>query len=619
MRTLREVTVRATPTRYAAGSRVSGSDSLWMHANRNRSLADVLAAVAPLYIRNYGPGQLATVSFRGTSANHTNVLWNGFSLNSPTLGLVDLNTVPTGGFGQVWMQHGNTAALYGSGGVGGSVLLESEPVFKPDRQTRIHAEAGSFGHGAMGGWHRQSSARWHLQTQVSYQNSQNDFSYRNTAVFGSPRERQQNAAARQWSLSQDADFQKNARNAFSARVWLVQMHREIQPAMGTPANGANQTDRNWRTMLGWRHLSRWGTTQLKAAYFNDRLLYVSDPNIRSESRVHTWQGHIQHERAWRDRVFVTAGGEWQHFRADISSGYQGAVESRSSVFWQTRWQPWTSLELTLNARQAWVDGFDPPFTPYAGAKWRLLAKTNWQLHAKGNYARGYRVPTLNDRFWQGVGAAGNPRLLPENSRGWELGLAPQFAKSGVSLESEFTYFRNRIGEWIQWLPENNVWQPQNLAQVATQGLETSLRLKLHRKRWQWGSTLQYAYTQAEQTASRNPGDVLGRQLIYVPRHQGSWTITVLHGPWTATFGLNVTGERYGLAYNRTLRPFALAQATVGRTFPMGRTPHHWEVQARADNLFNTVYQTYEGYAMPGVSGQLRVLFHFSHLNPNPKP
>ncbi|GAB2500841.1 hypothetical protein GCM10027187_75720 [Streptosporangium sandarakinum] len=49
---------------------------------------------SPLYLKSYGNGMTATVAFRGTTASHTAVLWNGFNIALPTLGLSDFALLP---------------------------------------------------------------------------------------------------------------------------------------------------------------------------------------------------------------------------------------------------------------------------------------------------------------------------------------------------------------------------------------------------------------------------------------------------------------------------------------------------------------------------------------------
>ncbi|MEM1218588.1 MAG: Plug domain-containing protein, partial [Bacteroidota bacterium] len=54
-----------------------------------------------LHIKDYGPGRLSTLTLRGGSAGQSQVVWNGIPLNAPTLGLLDLSTLPTSNAGRV--------------------------------------------------------------------------------------------------------------------------------------------------------------------------------------------------------------------------------------------------------------------------------------------------------------------------------------------------------------------------------------------------------------------------------------------------------------------------------------------------------------------------------------
>ncbi|MCY0536351.1 TonB-dependent receptor plug domain-containing protein, partial [Klebsiella pneumoniae] len=75
-------------------------------------------------------GQLTTLSFRGTSANHTALLWNGININAPTVGQTDYSTVPLLGFDEMAIQYGSAASCVGTDAIGGSILLGSAPRWK---------------------------------------------------------------------------------------------------------------------------------------------------------------------------------------------------------------------------------------------------------------------------------------------------------------------------------------------------------------------------------------------------------------------------------------------------------------------------------------------------------
>lgn len=69
------VTVRAiAPERFLAGQKLQRIDSTTLLQFRFSTITDLLTYNTPLAFKSYGPGQLVTVAFRGTSANHTAVL-----------------------------------------------------------------------------------------------------------------------------------------------------------------------------------------------------------------------------------------------------------------------------------------------------------------------------------------------------------------------------------------------------------------------------------------------------------------------------------------------------------------------------------------------------------------
>src|SRR4051812_12993113 len=92
---LKEVIVTSNRlVNFSAGTKVNDIDSLALAQHNSTNLADLLADESPVFIKSYGLGSLATTSFRGGSANHTAILWNGFNINSPMNGQLDLSLVP---------------------------------------------------------------------------------------------------------------------------------------------------------------------------------------------------------------------------------------------------------------------------------------------------------------------------------------------------------------------------------------------------------------------------------------------------------------------------------------------------------------------------------------------
>ena len=94
------------------------------------SLSDLLNYNSSIYFKQYGRGQLSTVSFRGTTASQTAVVWNGININSQLTGETDFNTITSNDYNSISVKAGGGSVLYGSGAIGGTVHLNNELFFK---------------------------------------------------------------------------------------------------------------------------------------------------------------------------------------------------------------------------------------------------------------------------------------------------------------------------------------------------------------------------------------------------------------------------------------------------------------------------------------------------------
>ena len=93
--TIPEVVVYGNRPMKEIGIQQTKLDSVTLKENIALSMADVLTFNSPIFVKNYGRATLSTVAFRGTSASHTQVTWNGMRINSPMLGTVDFSTIPS--------------------------------------------------------------------------------------------------------------------------------------------------------------------------------------------------------------------------------------------------------------------------------------------------------------------------------------------------------------------------------------------------------------------------------------------------------------------------------------------------------------------------------------------
>ena len=109
----------------------------------SNSFNKILEKNTTIYVKSYGA--LNTPSFRGTSASHTLVSWNGIPINSSASGLTDLRLLPSNGFNNLGISYGGNSTIFGSGSIGGTIHLNNIPIFTKSNNSNLIIEKGSFG------------------------------------------------------------------------------------------------------------------------------------------------------------------------------------------------------------------------------------------------------------------------------------------------------------------------------------------------------------------------------------------------------------------------------------------------------------------------------------------
>ena len=589
------------PAYFAAGAHLTTLDSATLAPFATGTLADALLAATPLYVKSYGPGQLASLSIRGTSARHAAVQWHGFNLNFPSLGEADFALLPNAGFRGITVQHGPSSALYGTGAVGGAVVLDNAPDWQPGPRARLQLEAGSFGLWAQRAEAGFSNGRLTTRTTLLNRQATNDFPYEVRTYRGRETQRQVNAALSQQSLTQDVAVRLGQHHELTAAAWLTRADRQIQPSIGSANTHARELDESQRLLLGYAHRTARAETAVRLAYLADRINYRNDQLPVSDARTRSVQTQLEHTRQLGQHFNLRGGAELQRFQARVADYGQRITENRAAFFALLRYATANDqLRVSLNVRQALVLGRRPPLAPTLGAEWRVWQYQQQQLSLKGNVARSYRAPTLNERYWQ---PGGNPALLPETGFGYEGGLRYGNAERWTA---ELTAYQLTVDDWVQWTPgAGSIWSPQNLRQVRTRGVEATVE-----RQWRLGAyaaTVQagYALTDAQKVSGYvTDASPAGLPLPYVPRHTATLAVRQNWQMWQLQLQGNLTSQRYTTASANTALPgYGLLNATLERTL---RWQQNWQLSGRAQvfNLTDTAYQSYEGRAAPGRSWQL---------------
>ena len=143
--TLDEVVVSATKTeekRKDVSNSMIVVDEMDIEESPAKTLGELLANEPGLDWRTRGDygGAAGEIHIRGMSGNATQIRVNGVTVNSPSLGVADVNKIPLNSIERIEVVKGSGSVLYGSGAMGGTINIITK---RPEREEiDLKASAG---------------------------------------------------------------------------------------------------------------------------------------------------------------------------------------------------------------------------------------------------------------------------------------------------------------------------------------------------------------------------------------------------------------------------------------------------------------------------------------------
>jgi iron complex outermembrane receptor protein len=589
---LAEVAVYAPALdRFAQGQKTVSFEKKDLEAYAARSLGDLLQEKSPVFVRQYGAGMLASPSFRGTSAGHTAVFWNGLPINSISLGQSDLSILPIQAIDHVEVHFGSSGALFGNEAIGGSVHLDTKVQFGQGFKGRLSQTIGSFGLSNSAVSTVFSGKSFSTQTKVYRQFARNDFPFRDLSKPGTPLVRAENAQTEQMGLVHDLAWNLSEKSQLKASLWWNRADRQIQPVMGSATRDMQQ-DHSWRAVLDYFRFGNNSVWNVKAGWVSDQLIF-NDSENRTRQFLLATDWDMQKSENWTFKI----GARGTFAQGDLST--YSATDQRLELYQSAKWEANERLSFSANFRQLAYQNQLEPFLPGLGLDFLMLEKERNQLLLKVSVGKGFKVPTLNDRFWN---PGGNPDLLPEKSQNGEIGLH-WLKKGDFAWEQSLTYYRMQVDNWIIWLPQGAIWSPQNIREVRNQGLEYQGKGTWEAGQWTWQARGSYTYSQALDLTSdaQNP-----QQLPYTPEHQANANLEAERSGFSVNLSTFYIGQRaIGTGNARIMEGYQLWNA--GLSF----TQLRWKklqlpISFQVLNLLNRDYQVLYLRAMPGRSYQINL-------------
>jgi len=590
-RQLQTVQITAPAIRdHTPGERNQSWDAQALQAMSSSHLGELLAAESGVFVKSYGLGSSATTSIRGGSAGHTQVIWNGLPIDNPMLGQLDFSLMPISLVDNVAVAFGGNSASWGSGAIGGTVFLKNE--FSPKKGLRVNGqtEMGSFGWQSHQLKLQYSDGQWQQDLRLTRQLGDNDFSYSVSPVL--PKRKQENAALKQNAMQYGLSWCPHQDQEFSLRTWWQKTDREIPPTTVQNRSEAQQSDAFVRTVLSWKRIGSNGLFSAKTGIFKENQEYL-DPLINLRAANDFWKLLAEVEQEWqfnqKQKIQIGLNNPW--IESDSKSYGQAHQQNRTAIFASLRQQvgDWSGQ---LNARQELVDGKPVPFVPSLGIHGTL---TDW-LELNSKLSRNYRLPTLNDLFWE---PGGNEELVAETGWSEEVGLNSTFGKTPFRLTYSITAFNRNIDNWIQWSIRDggSFYSPENITSVWSRGIEQHLGIQFQVKKTNFHLRSGYDFIKSTyQEAVSTPRFDKGEQLIYTPEHQVFGSFSINRKSVSLKYQHRATGEVD--TQNVGILPgYQVASLRIENNWSY----RSWKARLflTIENLWDSEYRVIERRAMPG--------------------
>ncbi|MFN7117054.1 MAG: TonB-dependent receptor plug domain-containing protein [Saprospiraceae bacterium] len=586
---------RQTPVGYQATT----LDSSRLQLTPSLSLADVLQQNTGIFIKSYGLGSLATSAMRGASAQHTAVVWNGFPIQNPMLGQLDLALLPASLLDAVQVQHGGNGALWGSGAVGGVLQLNNNFPFDQGWQIRWNSQIGSFSQLHNDVKISFSNKKLANSTRLLHQTAENDFPYRITP--DAPEQRQQHAGFQQIAILQENRFYIKSNQHVNFRLWWSQAEQEIPPTTTQNFSVAEQNNEFLRATLDWQLAHKQWIIQARTGVFYD-FFHYRDSLAGVNSPSHSWSAISEAEAQWnlhsQHRVHF---GIHHTYATGEAEGYPNGQQQQQAALFAAYQLQKKLFRARLSARQGLADCKWIPFIPSLGVEYDI---TKWFL-IKSNISRNFRLPTLNDLYWQ---PGGNPTLQSENGWAEELTLQTHWKKEGYAFQYSITGFNRDVQNWILWVPGTTFWSPQNIAEVRSRGIEQRFHFKAQISNLKFELSAGYDWIRSTQERAATEANIK-KQLIYVPEHQAFGRIAFHWKKLNLAYQHQYTGAVFTRSDNLAALP-AYQLGFLNMRYGYAVQSFTGNIFLQINNLGNAEYRVIERRRMPGRHFQAGVSLQF---------
>jgi len=569
---------------------------------------------------NYG-GAAQEIQIRGMSANGTQVLVNGVSVNSPSLGVADVGRIPLNNIERIEVVKGPGSLLYGSGAMGGTVNIITKRPHREKMDLKVSA-----GYGSENTYELSAEQGMFVLKDLGYYLTANR---RETDGF------RDNGDLDHKDVSLKVVFDKG--DLLDVSLYADYIDRDygvpgVKPPKGTRDYYVNGVK-----------------------FYNDEAASLVDHG--ADEDYHFVLQVKGKPVTWLDYDFRADHMSMESYNFDRNpAGFFPALPGEGTETWVTNDVSGTELTLDFKPlkgasilvggeyrdykyenKQRNLDRFGVPLPAtkvtrdhdvltkgaYSEAQYRpckfvkFLAGFRHENHSrfghenlprygvvinpwengvlKFGHGKHFKAPTMNDLYWpEDDWVRGNPNLKPETGRHTDATLEQDFLDG--KLFFTLSYFDWDIKDKINWAENKKYptlfglfkWTPSNVDTYKAHGWEVGTKIGPY---YNMSLDLSYTYTDAvEELAGGSE-----RQSRYTPDHYFKGKLTY----WseiglTATTTVRYMSDRPAVYANITdTKPgYTLDSNWVVDVALEQRLWSHWIFALQANNLFDEEYETY---------------------------
>lgn len=520
--------------------------------------------------QNGGLGSAAGLRVRGLGGGYLATRLDGIDIadTTGTQIAMDAGMIPTIGLDRVEILRGAQSALHGSEAIGGVVSLST---FRPARDGLSGVTTSEIG----------SNETAAASTAIGYRDAKTEAAVTLSRVISEGISALANNTEADGfdgtflSFHLARDVTDNLRIGINGH--LRDNHADFDESTKPEGSFTTAETRAYRLFLG----GDIGATSHELAYSSVEMDRVSTSGL--------W-GATPFEGTRREWLYT---GHWDAAAGlGLNWGFEDSTETFASygdtgeantqaVFAEALWAVNEDLDLSFALRGTEHDAFG------RHATWRLAAayRLSDAVTLRGAASTGFTAPSLYQRF----SASGQESLAPETAQSTEVGLDYAIGKAVVSA----TLFDIAITDRIDYVsgagPCASSWgcYVQIPGETQSRGIELSANLPLSTA---WALDANYTYTDA-QTSD-------GKTLARVPAHVVNLNVT---GAVTDALSLTTSLQHVAgledavyMAPNLPMDDYTLIH--LGADYAISDTASAY---VQVQNLFDTDYQSVNGYNQPG--------------------